>query len=89
MGIRKSTVFLAVLIIALAATSIGLLIALLLAKQQTTGLESGTNVIFHFQELLTNVPVIIALKNWLTNSSNYSFRRTPSYFTTNANHALI
>jgi hypothetical protein len=34
MGIKKSTGFLAVLVVALAVTSIGLLIALLLAKQQ-------------------------------------------------------
>ena len=45
MGIRKSTGFLAVLVIALAVTSIGLLIALLLAKQESPspGVETMTN----------------------------------------------
>jgi len=40
MGIRKSTGFLAVLVVALAVTSIGLLIALLLAKHGTDGEEA-------------------------------------------------
>jgi hypothetical protein len=43
MGIQKSTGFLAVLVIALAVTSIGLLIALLLAKQELPGIEPMTN----------------------------------------------
>ena len=40
MGIRKSTGFLAVLVVALAVTSIGLLIALLLAKQHVSAAET-------------------------------------------------
>ena len=43
MGIQKSTGFLSVLVIALAVTSIGLLIALLLAKQESPGVEPMTN----------------------------------------------
>jgi hypothetical protein len=58
MGIRKSTGCLAVLVVALAVTSIGLLIALLLAKYQPTqGIEpQPINGEEQVSFLLTTIP---------------------------------
>jgi hypothetical protein len=62
MGIRKSTGFLAGLVVALAATSIGLLVALLLAKQQANGSESSPSNGRHRSDVPLGAPTVS--KDW-------------------------
>lgn len=63
MGIRKSTGLLAVLVVTLAVTSIGLLIALLLAKQQVSLSEPPRPINGHHRsDVPTGAPAIS--KDW-------------------------